>query len=100
MNTSFAKLAKKLNKSYQTVWQTYNHAQSKHPIKLRIKPSIIQIPITIFRKQCTTVLQSLVTYLREELQLSYKEIGAILKRNKQTVYTIHTRNQTKPLKTA
>tara|TARA_Y100000310_G_scaffold345638_1_gene467571 strand:+ start:681 stop:1151 length:471 start_codon:yes stop_codon:yes gene_type:complete len=88
---SYRKISILLNKSYNTIWLTVRNAQKKQkkPFKIRSKT---QVPLSIFRNQQKTFLKTIITYLKEQKLLTYKEISLLLSRNERTIWTVYNRN--------
>lgn len=67
---------------------------SKDIINLSRDFTDIKIPITIFSDKLG-LLESVCVYLHDEIDLSFKQIAAITKRDYSTVYTSYTRGKQK-----
>jgi hypothetical protein len=79
-----------LCKSQKSIWQTYHLAMKKHAKGLDIVDSPYYIPISIFKKPFT-VLESIVKYCRERLNMSYHETASMLHRDERTIWTTYER---------
>ncbi|MBW2964235.1 hypothetical protein KY363_02140 [Candidatus Woesearchaeota archaeon] len=51
----------------------------------------ILVPSTIFCDRSLSFLESLVEYLKDQLQLSYHEIGQLTNRDERNIWTLHHR---------
>ncbi len=89
-NLSYIKISKLLNRSNKTVWITYQRAKKKMPKKLAGKSQIL-ITVEIFQNRKFSVLESLVSYLKQEQGISYKEIAKLINRNYRTILTVYRR---------
>ena len=94
LNLSNKKISSLLNKSSKSVWQAYTNSKHKHHDKFVISIAPYFIPISIFRKR-KSVLESLVVYLKEDLNLTYHEIALLLKRDDRTIWTVYNRRARK-----
>jgi len=97
-------IAELLNRDERNIWTIYNLAKSKikKAGKQEIKPEIeleeikdkITIPISIFTKQLGG-LETVVKYMKENLQLTYHEIAELLNRNERTIWTAYNKSKDK-----
>ncbi|MFH1307246.1 MAG: hypothetical protein ABIH72_00140 [archaeon] len=55
----------------------------------------ISIPSSIFKDRKLKVLEVLVEYLKEKLNLSYHEIALLLNRDDRTIWTVYSRARKK-----
>ncbi|MBI2109821.1 sigma-70 region 4 domain-containing protein [Candidatus Woesearchaeota archaeon] len=55
----------------------------------------VNIPSSIFKDRRLKVLEVLVEYMKENLNLSYKEIAVLLNRNERTIWTVYNRAKKK-----
>lgn len=51
----------------------------------------VLIPSFIFRDRRLKVLEAIVEYMKENLNLGYKEIAVLLNRNERTIWTVYNR---------
>ncbi len=89
-NFSYVEISRLLNRSNKTIWITYQRAKKKMPKKLVGKSQIL-IPVEIFQNRKFSILESLVSYLKQEQNISYKEIAKLINRNYRTVLTVYRR---------
>ncbi len=89
-NLSYSEISRLLNRSSKTIWVTYQRSKKKMPKKLKGKSDIF-IPVEIFQNRKFSVLESLVSYLKQEQGISYKEIAKLINRNYRTVLTVYRR---------
>lgn len=85
------KIADLLNRDYKTICSTYNEAKKEMPKPLKIEESQLFIPLSIFTNRKFSVLESLVSYLKETHGLKYKEIAKLLNLNYKTITTVANR---------
>ena len=55
----------------------------------------INIPSSIFTNRNLSVLESLVWYLKKDLELGFRDIGKLLNRDERTIWTVHNRAKKK-----
>ncbi|GEM_PF-6978380 len=84
-------IASKLNRELSTIYTTYSQARAKFKAKLPLKNLSLSVPMVIFSQRKFAVLEILVTYLKEEKKLSFKEIAELIKRNYSTIKTVYRR---------
>ncbi|MBD3248821.1 hypothetical protein GF336_02135 [Candidatus Woesearchaeota archaeon] len=98
LDYSYKKIAALLGRSDKTVWQAYKNAVKKLPEKLKAEETRYNIPVSALNTNLS-ILESTVTYLKDNYDLSYHDIGDIIQRDEKTIWTVHNRAKNK-LKTA
>ena len=88
---SFKEIAKILNREPSTIYNTYNNSKRKYKQALDVSDASIIIPFTIFNDRNYSVLESIAAYLKDKLNLSFKQISSYLNRNYNTVKTVYRR---------
>jgi len=91
----FHEIALLLNRDDRTIWSTYSNACKKRKEKLRVKESKFFIPISIFTARKLSVLESLVSYLKDNFNLRYREIAILLRRDERNIWTVYHRAKKK-----
>ncbi|MDP2749513.1 MAG: sigma factor-like helix-turn-helix DNA-binding protein [Nanoarchaeota archaeon] len=94
-NLKFSKIAKMLNRDDRSIWTTYHNASKKLPSPLLSEPSKFFIPLELFAARKLSVLETLSTYLKDTLGLSYHEIAELLRLNDRTIWTTYNRAKKK-----
>jgi len=84
-------IAAKLNRELTTIYTTYAQARAKFKAKLPLNNLSLSVPLILFSQRQFAVLEILVTYLKEEKKLSFKEIAELIKRNYNTIKTVYRR---------
>ena len=84
------KISELLNRSNRNIWNAYNKSKKKFPKKLVVKESAL-IPISILRNLDFTLLENIVSYLKENFGFSYHEIAVLLQRDDRTIWTVYNR---------
>ena len=89
LNLRYHEIASLLNRNDRTIWATYNSACKKRKERLPIKPSKYYIPITIFTNRKFSVLESIVSYLKDNFNLRYSQIAVLLNRDERNIWTVY-----------
>jgi hypothetical protein len=87
----FCEIAFVLNRDDRTVWDAYSSSQQKMPESLRIEDSKYSIPVYIFRERNVAVLEVLTEFLKDECNLRFCQIAALLNRDDRTIWTVYQR---------
>lgn len=103
LGLNYRKIAVLLARNYDCIAITYRKSRRKMPKRLartaadsekegsETKRPENRIPIDILRNKSLSVLENLVSYLKEELNLTYHEIAVYLNRDDRTVWTVYQR---------
>ena len=92
---SFSKIALLLNRNSRTIWTSYNNAARKRKENLLVKESKFFIPVSIFTDRQFSVLEAIVSYLKEKFNLRYSEISVLLNRDERNIWTVYNRAKKK-----
>ena len=92
---SYHKIAILLNRDDRTIWASYNESIKKRKERLAVRKSEIFIPHSIFKDRKLSVLESLVSYLKDNFRLRYSEIAALLNRDERNIWTVYNRSKKK-----
>ena len=92
---SLNKIAKLTNRTNKNIWYAYNSSKRKLSAKFTIKEFGISIPVSIISNLRLSVLENIVVYLKEKFELSYHEIGAMLKRDEKTIWCVYDKAKKK-----
>ncbi len=87
-----------LKRSPKTIWQAYNFAKKKYLKKFTVKQKQFLIPISIFSVSKLSILESLVSYLKEVQNLKFYQIAGLLDRDQRTIWTVYSRARRKNAK--
>lgn len=110
LNKSYHEIALLLNRNDRTIWTTYNNSLKKYNKKIFFdrnfdnknikkentlfsKLDSINIPLIIFSIRDKSVLETLVCYLKDQLNISFKEISLLLIKDYQTIYTSYRKGK-------
>ncbi|MCK4552814.1 hypothetical protein KAT80_01275 [Candidatus Pacearchaeota archaeon] len=94
LNMTYKEVAEELNRDERTIWTAYKKASEKQKEPMEIKKTKIFLPISIFENKKLTILESIITYLKEK-EMKYSEIAKLLKRDQRNIWTIYSRAITK-----
>ena len=95
LDLNYAKIALLLNRNSRTIWTTYNNAIKKRKEKLPVNESKFSIPVSIFKNRKFSVLESIVSYLKNNFSLRYSEISVLLNRDERNIWTVYNRAKKK-----
>jgi len=95
LDLSFHEIALQLNRNDRTIWATYNVACKKRKIKLPVKESKFYIPVSIFKDRNFSVLEFVVSYLKDNFNLRYRDIAILLNRDERNIWTVYNRYKKK-----
>ena len=91
----FSQIAVLLKRDSRTIWSAYQSSKNKLPSKFLIKQSEIKIPLRQLTDRSISVLESIVSYLKENYPLSLHHIAVLLNRNDRTIWTVYSRYKKK-----
>jgi len=63
--------------------------------KIKKKEEYISIPSYILKDRTLSVLEALVEYLKEKLNLTYHEISILINRDERNIWTVYSRAKKK-----
>ena len=94
-NLRFHEIALLLNRNDRTIWSTYNIACKKRKERLLVKDSKFFIPVSILQNRKFSVLEAIVSYLKDNFNLRYSEIAVLLNRDERNMWTVYNRAKKK-----
>ena len=86
-----ADISRLTNRKYSTISTTYKKSKKKFPKRFDIKDMEYSIPILVFKKKKYSPLELVVSYLKNNYKLKFKEISKFLHRDPKTIYTVYSR---------
>ena len=92
---SIQDIAKMLNRSSKTIWQSYHSSIRKNKGLLKPKLTPYFVPASMLGLRNMSILETIVFSLRKDHELRYHEIAALLKRDDRTIWTIAKRAERK-----
>jgi hypothetical protein len=93
-------IATLIGRNYKTIWATYAEATKKQTEPLAISNSEYYIPVSILADEKLSVLESIVSYLKDSLGLRFTEISSELHRDQRNIWTVYKRAKKKNLENA
>ena len=91
----FAKIAELTGRDKKALAVSYRVAKRKYPEPLSVAPSEFYVPVTILRDKKFSVLEHLVSHLRDSYNLRYHQVALLLDRDDRTVWTVYQRAKRK-----
>ena len=95
LKLKYSKIASLLNRDHRTIWISYNNAVKKKKSLLEIKETPYLVPISLFTNRKFSVMEILVSYLKENYSLSFSQIAELLQRDQRNIWTIYSRYKKK-----
>ena len=89
---SLKEISIRLDRSIKTIWTTYNNCRDS---VLLLESSDYTIPLSIFSHAKLSVLECVVSELRNSHNLTYHEIAVMLNRDDRTIWTVAKRAEKK-----
>ncbi len=86
---SLKQIAQLLNRTNKNIWHAYNSAGKKYKSAFEIEDFSVVIPTVIIADTTYSVLQNIVLYLKDILELRYADIAKILHRDDRTIWTTY-----------
>jgi len=91
----FCQIAQLLNRDDRTIWDSHHAATKKQTEPFNSIETPITIPLSACADRSLSILESLVVFLKEELQTKNCEIANLLNKDARTVWTVYSRAQKK-----
>ncbi|MFH1641536.1 MAG: hypothetical protein ABIC04_01420 [Nanoarchaeota archaeon] len=95
LHLRFNKISAILNRNNKTIWTAYRSSTKKHPKRLSYDKEAMPIPASIFKNRTLAPLESVTSYLKENRNLSFKEISVLLNRDNRNIWAVHKKAQKK-----
>ena len=87
---TYHEVSELLNRNERTIWTAYNKSLEKYSSKIKVKHSLVHIPVSLFRDRDLTIFEGIVVYLKNK-GMKYVEIGELLNRDQRNIWTIYNR---------
>ncbi len=91
LDLSFAKIADLTKRDNRTIWATYRNASRNVKEKLQFKQSKFFIPVSALANRKLSVMESIVSFLKDKFGLRYTEIAHLLNRNERNIWTVYNK---------
>lgn len=86
-----------INRNERSIWATYQRAVKKMPSNFEISEDIF-IPVSIFQDNKFSILECVISYLKDTKQMKNSKIAVLLNKNPNNIWTIYNRKKTKERK--
>ncbi|MBN4049194.1 hypothetical protein JYT91_01110, partial [archaeon AH-315-M20] len=83
-----------INRNERGVWASYQRAIKKMPSKFEIRETIF-VPVSIFADNNFSILECLISYLKDVKHMKNSKIAILLNKNPSNIWTIYNRAKTK-----
>ena len=93
LNLKYSEIAKLLNRDHRTIWTTYSNSRKKFSKRFVVKDNKYFIPALIISNRSLSVLESIVYYMKDNLNLKYSQIALVLHRDQRTIWTVYNRKK-------
>jgi len=93
LDLKYSEIAKLLNRNDRTIWTTYSNSRKKFSKKFAVKGNKYFIPALIISNRSLSVLESIVSYLKDTFNLKYSQIALLLCRDQRTIWTAYNRKR-------
>lgn len=94
-NLRYIDIAKLLNRDQRTIWVTYNNSKKKRQDSLNVEQSEYIVPLSIFSDRNLSILENLVSYLKDNYNLRYVEIASLLNRDERNIWGVYNKAKKK-----
>jgi hypothetical protein len=91
MRLTYHEIAVHLGRDDRTIWSSYNSSVKKRKEPFSIKESKYNIPVSSVGNSKLGILEAVVLYMKDILNLRYRSIAQILNRNERTIWTTYKR---------
>ena len=88
---SFKQIGALTNRNPIALAVTHRNAKKKMPAKFVEEISAYSIPVTILQDRNLSVLENIVSYLKDTFGLTYHKIALLLNRDDRTIWTVYQR---------
>ena len=93
LNLRYSEIAKLLNRNDRTIWTTYSNSRKKFSKRFVVKENKFFIPVSIISNRSLSVLESIVSYMKDNFNLRYSQIALLLCRDQRTIWTVYNRRR-------
>ena len=92
---SFKQIASLTNRNEIALAVTYRNARKKLEAKFAEEISPYFIPVSILKDRNLSVLENIVSYLKDTFGLAYHKVAVLLNRDDRTIWTVYQRAKKK-----
>lgn len=91
---NYHEISELINRNERGVWASYQRAVKKMPSRFEIKEPIM-IPVSIFQNKKLSILECLITYLKDVRGIKGVKIAKLLNKHPANIWTIYNRAKKK-----
>ena len=92
---TFKQIGSLTNRNHVALAVTYRNSKKKLEEKFVEEISAYYVPVSILQDRKLSVLENLVSYLKDSFGLTYHKIAVLLNRNDRTIWTVFQRAKKK-----
>ncbi len=92
---ALCEIAKAINRDQRGIWGAYSRSRRKMPESFRIETESHTIPLSCFNDRSRSILEHVVTHLKDEKKMKVRHICALLKKHPSTIWTAYQRSRRK-----
>lgn len=97
-NLSFHEIAVLLNRDDRSIWTSYSRSSKKDKCAFRQVKGDILLPISLFHDRSFSILEHVITHLKNNYRLSNSKIAKLTKKNPSSIATVAKRAAVKQAK--
>ncbi len=91
LNLTFHRIAELTKRDDRTIWATYSNAVKKRKKILSVIETPYTIPISLVANRRLSVLEAVVSHLKDEYGLRYNQIGKLLNRDERNIWAAYAK---------
>ena len=95
LELSFGEIASLTNRNEIALAVSYRNAKRKFKFRFIGESSLFDVPILVLQDRKLSVLENVVSYLKDQAKLNYHQIAVLLNRNDRTIWTVYQRGKRK-----
>ncbi len=92
---AFCEIAKLINRDQRGIWGSYARAMRKHPSAFELSSVVHAIPISCLNDRSRSILEHVVTHLKDDKGLKPAQICSLLNKKPSTIWTAYQRSRRK-----
>ena len=93
LRLTYHEIAVLLKRDDRTVWATYNNAVKKRKKALPVFETPYTIPVSLVAERRLSVLEAVVSHLKDNYGLRYNQIGKLLNRDSRNIWTVYAKSR-------
>ncbi len=96
-NINYHEISVLINRNERSIWASYQRAIKKMPSEFNVSDNIL-VPVSIFQNNKLSILECLISYLKDVKQMKNSNIAVLLNKNPNNIWTIYNRYNRKKAK--